>query len=65
MDSSLASALPALVGGLAAHSRRQRQAAAQKVYSIAKEDPSAILPYLNDLPWDVPRRRRAGKCLIR
>lgn len=49
MDSSLASALPALVGGLAAHSRRQRQAAAQKVYSIAKEDPSAILPYLNDL----------------
>ena len=49
MDSSLASALPALVGGLAAHSRRQRQAAAQKVYSVAKEDPSAILPYLNDL----------------
>lgn len=49
MDSSLASALPAFVGGLSASSRRQRQVAAQKVYSVAQEDPSAILPYLDDL----------------
>ena len=49
MDSSLLAALPAFGGGLAEHSRRQRQAAAQKVYMVAQEDPSAILPYLQEL----------------
>jgi len=41
--------LEALIERLHAHSRRQRQSAAQGIYEGIKDDPKEILPYLNQL----------------
>lgn len=58
--------LEALIERLHAHSRRQRQSAAQGIYEGIKDDPKEILPYLNQLRMRLAilRRRPAGRSLI-